>query len=582
MERREGLELHYYQGKAVDDCEEAWKTHRKLLTVLPTGAGKTVFAGEIIAREIEAGGVVLMLAHTTKLVCQFRDSCLFNYGIQGGVVVSQVNHANERLICATVQSVASRMKKGRWEAPEPTLIVIDESHRSLSGSHQMVVNAYPKAKVLGLTATPRRGDRKDLMKFFDYKVADIPLSQLIDEGYLAPLEIENFPVEINVKRLPNRGKGDIDSDEDVEGGQRGDFSAEEVNHAIEPYLESIADEFIKFARGRCSLVFLPLRTTSRKFSKMLIERGLKSRHVCGEMSKAEVDEIIAELERGDIDCICNSMLLTEGVDIRPVNLIMNLRLTTSWPLYVQIAGRGTRTFDPTIKSHNRHGADCRWPLKTSCLLLDPLWLCDDHSLLQRPSTLVASDDEERDAMDRIIKELAEKKKKKAEKEAEQDDGDIDADGEEDDEEDDFTSLMEVLKMAIHEREENLRKRLERNKTKTRRKVNAMEFFLNIKCVDLAQYEPEAAWEMEPMTAGQREVLKKNKFDLSTIKTKGHASAIITKLMERQRAGLSSVPQAHYASKEFGMADAFNRSFKDVSDFIDKKKSGKDPLKGIPI
>lgn len=569
VERRKGLVLHYYQTDAVEAVESLWDKWKKQLIVLPTGAGKTITAGEIVAREIERKGNVLMIAHTRKLVVQFGSSLEKNYGVLPGFMISQVNHNNERLICSTVQSMASRIKKGRWDGPTPTLIIMDEAHRGLSPSHQLVAKTFPLAKVLGVTATPRRGDKKDLMSFFEYKAIDIPLSQLIKEGFLADIDFENFPIEIKVERLPNRGRVDEGqsaiTDEEEGETSKGDYSAEEIAHAIDPYLTGCADEFVKYAKDRCALVFLPLISTSKKFTNLLRERGMRVEHVDGQMSGDRVAEIIEDLEIGNIDCICNSMLLTEGIDIRPVNLIMSLRLTTSWPLYVQIIGRGTRTFNPADAQHNPHGEDCKWGLKDKCLVLDPLWACDEHSLIQRPSCLVAETDEERDALDAKLKQKKKKKKTEAE--------------DEDDEE--YMSLMEALDAVRNDREDNMRKRLERNSRKAKRRINALDCFLKVGRLDLAEYEPEAAWEMENVTAGQRKILMENKFDLKEIKSRGHASKIIDMLFARAKQGKSTIKQAHYAETAFGMTDAYTRSLKDVSAFIEKAKAGKDPYRNIP-
>src|SRR5690606_30525425 len=109
--------------------------------------------------------------------------------------------------------------------------------------------------------------------------------------------------------------------------------------------------------------------TSKRFCEILNNMGLKASHVDGTMDEEAVNKEIRRLEVGDISAICCSMILTVGVDIRPVNCILNFRPTKSWTLAVQIYGRATRLFDPSV-----HGpVGTIWPKKQDSLILDPIW-----------------------------------------------------------------------------------------------------------------------------------------------------------------------------------------------------------------
>ncbi len=503
---------------------------KKVLCVLPTGGGKTFCAGEQIAQRVEKGKRCLTLAHTRKLVHQFKNSVEDQFGIEGSVESGDSRSTKTPLVVSTIQSMQKRINSGKFRPDEFDLIVVDEAHRILSPGYAEALKHF-KADVIGLTATPRRGDQKCLMTCFDTKAIDIPLNRLIDEGFLAPLTIINFPLKIELKGA----------------SKTGDFSEEEVAHAIEPYLESCADELVKH-KGRCMLVFLPLIKTSKMFTQMLINRGMKAEHVDGEMGLKETDLVKHRLEKGDIEVVCNSMLYTEGIDIRPVNLILNLRPTRSWTLYTQCCGRGTRTFDPLINGVK----DTIWPVKTDCILLDPLWQCDQHSLLQRPASLVATSDDEAEEMDKKFKEM---------ESADDFDGEID--------------LLDVKKAVANDREEALRERLKKLADRKRRQVSAMDLFLSMGRLDLAEYEPMAKWEMEKMTDGQRATLINNGIDLDTIKDKGHASKVIEAIIERIQKGMCSIKMAKYA-QSFGLENAMDLPYNFVSDYIAKAKAGKLP------
>lgn len=493
----------------------------RILGVLPTGGGKTICQGERIAKVIEGGGRALVLAHTRKLVKQFSNSLEDNYGLHSTIEMGNMRAEDSPVICASMQTMQKRISDGDFAPDEFDLVVIDEGHRALAPGYRKIEEYFADAEWNGITATPRRGDQRSLMRpsgFYDTKAIDIPLNRLIDEGFLARLTIINFPLKITVEGA----------------SETGDFTEEEVAHAIEPYLEECAKELAKY-KSRCSLAFLPLIKTSKLFCSMLRANGVRAEHVDGQMRESETEASIAKLERGEIDCICNSMLLTEGVDIRPVDLIFNLRLTKSWPLYAQIIGRGTRTFDP--KKHGRK--NCKRGLKNDCIILDPLWQCDEHNLLQRPATLMAVDEEMEKAIDKKLKDAV--------------DGPLD--------------LMEARQAAVHDREEALRERLARLAERKARQVSAMELFLNSGMPEFADYEPISAWESDSITPGQMNVLVSNNFDIDQIKGKGHASKVIDALMSRQKKGLATVKQVKFAS-DLGMVDAWTKSFDEVRAYID--------------
>ena len=537
---RQNVTLRPYQQEFDEAVTAAFREYSKVLAVLPTGGGKTTCAGSIIAKEVQNSDKrTLVVAHTRKLVKQFRGAMEKDWGMW-----AEMEMAGERadpncpIVVSTVQSMSGRIDKQIFHPEEFGLVVVDECHRVLGGQHKKTARAFSSAKVLGLTATPRRTDQKDLMSFFDFKAIDIPLSRLIKEGWLAPLTIKNIPIEISLQST-----------------KRADWSEDEIAHAIEPYLESCADAMIREGnllgegRRRCCLAFLPLVKTSRKFVEILRAKGVRAAHVGGDVEEEEVNATLALLTEGGLDVVCNSMLLTEGVDIRPVDLILNLRPTKSWTLYVQICGRGTRLFgDKEIAELRR----CEREPKVDCLLLDPLWQCEQHSLLQRPSSMLARNEDEARRIDKQLSKPGGGKK----------------------------NLMEAFDESVHEHETNLKKQLEAAAKRKSRLVDAMEFFTMTGRPGMVDYEPIARWEMEKVTNGQRDMLTRNGFDVEAVKSKGHASSIIEQIMKRQEAGFASPKQCRYA-RALGMDDAFMRKRDEVTRFIDFARKNPDLASEIP-
>lgn len=526
-----------YQIEADIGIQKAFNEFERVLVVVPTGGGKTFIAGEEIAKRLERKKRVLILAHTRKLVRQFAKATERDYGIWVTVEIADERSDDDSMVvCATIQSLKSRIAKKRWKKDEFDLVIVDEAHRILSDGYAKALE-YFQCQVLGITATPRRGDQKDLMSFFETKAVDIPLARLIKEGFLSPLKIKNFPLRIQL----------------TGASPKGDWTDEEVAHAIEPYLESCADEYKILGAGRCGLVFLPLIETSKKFTDLLLKVGVRAAHVDGTMTEKQVQDRINALTCGDLDVLCCSMLLTEGVDIRPVNIILNLRPTKSWVLYVQMNGRGTRLFKEKQRQEviDEFGY-CHWGIKEDCILLDPLWLCDDHSMLQRPACLVAGNEEEAAQIDDKLSKGGR--------------GD-----------DDPLDLLEAVESAAFDRHEALRQRLERLKDRKGRLVDAMELFSSMGMDSIADYEPVSRWEFDAPTPGQIALMRKANIDLEGIKDKGMASLVCAAIIKRRQDELATIPMAKLARSK-GMEDAFVRKFEDVKQFLN---TGEDPLSEIP-
>ncbi len=511
---------HYYQADAYPLIEQAWADgHKKVLCVCPTGSGKTVLCGEMIARRVERGERTLVMAQSRKIATQFRDSLMAAYGLHVGLEMGEHESSNEPVVCATFQTMLNRVASGEFNENDFSLVVIYECHRVLGDGYMRLSGHFKSADFIGLTATPRRTDKKDLMKFFDFQAVDVPLDRLIEETFLARLFVQNIPVKIELKASTKKG----------------DYTPDDCAHAVEPYLEQITDSYAEHGKGKCGLVFAPLISTSKKFTAMLCARGIRAEHVDGDMKDDQVDNAIKRLELGEIDVLSNSMILSEGVDIRPVNILLSLRPTRSWTLYVQQMGRATRLFDPA--KHGREGT--LWGEKDGALILDPLWLCEQHSLLQRPSVLFSATQGEAKAMDAAIDEA----KKQG------DGGAVD--------------LLDAHKTAQNNREEAIRKRLVALAGRKARFCDAMTLF---KSMGLEAYEPVASWEKVKVTPSQKALLVKNTIDVKTVSCTGHAQKIIDHLERRHELGLCTVSQATFA-RACGVEDALTKSFVEVASWI---------------
>lgn len=202
-----------------------------------------------------------------------------------------------------------------------------EAHHCLSDSYQKVLNHFDGANVLGVTATPDRGDQKNLGEYFDSKAYEYSMASAIRDGYLCPIKAQMIPLKLDLGSV---------------GISNGDFAVNDIGSALDPYLRQIADAMVYYCKGRKTVVFLPLIATSQKFCAMLNEAGLSAVEING--NSPDREQILQDFDNGHYDVLCNSMLLTEGWDCPCVDCIVVLRPTKIRSLYQQMVGRGMRLF----------------------------------------------------------------------------------------------------------------------------------------------------------------------------------------------------------------------------------------------
>lgn len=342
------MNLRDYQQRAVDATEAGWSHSRRQLGVAATGAGKTVIFSHLCARN---PGRSLILAHREELVNQAVEKLRAATGI-----FATVERAGQRaipghgVVVGSVQTMARRLAK--WRPGSFDLIVCDEAHHVPAADWQKCLSFFQTARVLGVTATPDRSDRRKLGAYFDSVAFEISLLELVRRGHLAPIRVRKLDVDLSLSAL--RGRKDWSADD----------GAESVSRRLRELAASVAAE----CWDRKTLIFLPRCDVSEQFAAALSACGIETRHVAGDSDdRARVLDWFA---RPGAKALCNAMLLTEGFDQPDVDCVLCLRPTKSRSLYSQIIGRGTRTA----------------PGKEHLLVLDPLWLTGEHDLC-RPADL---------------------------------------------------------------------------------------------------------------------------------------------------------------------------------------------------
>lgn len=478
-----------YQVKALEAILASFKEFDRLLAVLPTGSGKTVLFAWLARRRLPQR--TLILAHRDELIDQAIQKIRTATGIEAQKEKAQWTASlSAPIVVASVQTMIRRLD--RWPSDHFGLVVADEAHHAISDSWQKVLTHF-KAQVLGVTATPDRGDKRTLGSYFEAVAIDVPLVDLIRQEFLCPITIKSVPLRIDLNEVHL---------------QAGDFSDEELAHVLEPYLGTVAREIREQASFRKTLAFLPLIDTSLKFVAACNQVGLVAKHVDGQSPDRK--EILQRFAAGEFDLLSNAMLLTEGYDEPTIDCIVILRPTRSRPLYAQMCGRGTRIHEA----------------KENLLLLDFLWLHEKHRIIH-PGDLLAQDTEEAD----IITQLAQESD--------------DAGGED---------LLSLASDAAEERERRLRERLAALANRKAKFISAEEFCLQHHNVQAATYQPTMAWESKPVTEAQAKYLEQANLDLETISGRGHASVLLDMVFRDKDLELAT-PKQRWVMRQKGYPNA---------------------------
>lgn len=480
------MNLRPYQEEAKAAVFEQWEQgNDKTLLVLPTGCGKTIVFAKISEDCVRHGERVLILAHRGELLEQAADKILKACGISCSVEKAEESCLDSwnRITVGSVQTLMREKRLARFDPEHFDTIIIDEAHHSISDSYQKILNYFDGAKVLGVTATPDRGDMKNLGQVFDSLAYEYTLPRAIKEGYLSPIKALTIPLQLDLSGVAT---------------QAGDFKASDIDTALDPYLHQIAEEMLKYCSDRKTVVFLPLIKTSQKFCQILNSKGFRAAEVNG--NSDDRAEILADFDSGKYNVLCNSMLLTEGWDCPSVDCVIVLRPTKVRSLYCQMVGRGTRLCEG----------------KDHLLLLDFLWHTERHELC-RPAHLICENEEVAQKMTENIAEAGcPVDIEEAEEKANAD--------------------------VVADREAALAKQLAEMKKRKRQLVDPLQFEMSIQAQDLSGYVPAFGWEMMPPSQKQLDALEKFGIYPNEIENAGKANMLLDRLQKRRIAGLATPKQ----------------------------------------
>lgn len=519
-----GFRLRPYQTECISAVDAGWAEASRQLIVLAGGLGKTVVCAFIAKAEIARGGRVLFLAHTEELIDQAQDKFLRGAGVESDKEKAD-SHASPYAKCvvASVQTLARINRLTGFADDHFSLVIIDEAHRGLSASHLRVKFFFHfgaesltegwsppepgmpyqhKARVLGVTATPARGDRRSLGEFYQRVAFDYGLLEAVREGYLVRPIVKNIPLKIDMRGIRT-----------ARSANGSDLDSAAVAARMMPIIREIAKEMAVVARNLKTVVFLPSIDTARLMAEALRDEGLDASFVSGACDDRD-EKIIKFRAAGRGSVLCNAQLVVEGFDVPDIDGVCVLRPTKVWSFAIQAWVRGTRTLTGLI-DHLDTAAERLAAIaassKSCFYIIDFLWLADQHDLVT-PVDLVCQKPEVKEKMA----------------------------GEPD--------LVAAEAVAQRDFLSALAKAAAKHKRKAARDFDPLAWAVSLGDAKLATYEPESKWEEMPPTDGQMDFIRKRGFATDNIKSKGLASKIIGILTARLKLQLATPAQLNFMAK----------------------------------
>jgi superfamily II DNA or RNA helicase len=494
------IQVRPYQDAAKKAIYASLREHRSTLLVLPTGTGKTVVFADVVGDGVRKGRRVLILAHRAELIEQGAAKISAIAGCEVGIEMADQrdgSRGDAPILMASVQSIVRRLASFPRDAFN--LVVVDEAHHAAAKSYRDILDHFASAKVLGVTATPNRGDNIALRAVFDDVAFDLPLLDAIEDGWLVPIRQRTIETSIDLSTC-RKSKGDFTKQD-----------LEDVMTQIEA-LHEIAVPTVEHVGVRQAIVFAVTVAHAHLLAEAIREAIIATGEtprvevVTGNTDPDERRDIFSGFRAGAVQYLVNVEVATEGTDLPTAQVIVMARPTMSRNLHCQMLGRGTRPL-PGVVDGLETAAERRAAIEASAkphmLLLDFAGNTGKHDLASGLDALEGDD---------LDPELA-----KAVRE-------ILADGEHD--------LIEAIRLARLKRSE---------KTRPIRARGGDPFAL----FGLPEPEPDR-WGRE-MSPEQEAVLKRHGIPTAKLDRR-QASAAISAIMDRSTRGLSTYKQCRCLHK----------------------------------
>ena len=351
---RKEIQLYEYQKDMLRQIEDAFVTHQSVMVQMPTGTGKTVLISEVVKREERRvkNPCVWIVVHRRELVEQIKETLERRLG-------TSLDAEREKSSVIEVFSIQWLSRHYQELDEQPTLIVIDEAHHAVAKTYEEVMNAYPNAKKLGVTATPCRLTKRGFTDLFEVLLCSHSIPKFIKEGYLSDFDyISLNPNSEDQKKIDGLEKRAAD----------GDYSIAEMQEVLDckPSIERLYQTIKDFAAGKKGIVYAINIEHAEHIAEYYREQGLAAVAISSKTPKEERRRMIELFKEGSagnkpycaslslittvgqdetpkgIQILVNVDLFGEGFDCPDVEFIQLARPTLSLAKYLQMVGRGLR------------------------------------------------------------------------------------------------------------------------------------------------------------------------------------------------------------------------------------------------
>lgn len=314
--------LWEHQERAVVEIESSWRDGVKSVCLqMPTGSGKTRVIRKIVDNHYESKKVIYLIAHRSTLVDQLSDE-ITEAGIKHGIIRPDAPMLKYRVQVCSMQTICRRLEK----LPEPDIIIVDEFHHALSPSYLKIINRWPNAKILGVTATPSRLSGEPLSDVAQKLIIVTDIPTLIEEKRLAPFDYF-APETIDISGAHH---------------QNGDYKISDILERVDKKVicGSAVEHYKKLADHKPAIVCCASIQHAEHVADEFKLNGYRALAVHSKMKG--VKEAINGLRKGDLEILCQCDLLSEGVDVKGAEVLIMLRHTESIVIFLQQVGRVLR------------------------------------------------------------------------------------------------------------------------------------------------------------------------------------------------------------------------------------------------